>query len=135
MDYCNCSTCKLNGLQGRLAIVYNDKQYCTAHPQYLYIKRYMQSIDGALGKPLASIPLPVKPTVYTPSARRKPELHTYVLSFRDQHGVEQDWFIKSDCDEYASEQAIQVMKNLPFQVRDYTFIRETHVTFIELLNR
>jgi hypothetical protein len=122
-------------LQGRRYIEYNSEQYCTAHPQYISIKRYKQALE-LLGAPKPSTEWYSKvPVVQTPKPKPKPVLHTYVLSFRDARGVEQDWFIKSDCDEDACNQAMTFIRALPFKVHEHTFIRETEVRLLQVLNR
>lgn len=133
MYHCGCHTCILNGLQGRSYTVYSEQQYCTSHPSYISVVQYQQMI-AALDDLRMPVPARVQ-TVVTPKPKPKRDLDTYVLSFRDARGVEQDWFIKSDDDEEASEQAMKVIKNLPFSVQEFTFIKETHVSFIRLLNR
>ncbi|AWH15506.1 hypothetical protein [Pseudomonas phage 98PfluR60PP] len=137
MIHCKCATCRLNGYQGRSYIEYSGASYCTAHPQYISVKRYKQALD-LLGAPKPDTDWYSKvsvPVVHTPKAKPKPVLHTYVLSFRDGRGVEQDWFIKSDCDEDACNQAMIVIRALPFKVYEYTFIRETEVRLLQVLNR
>lgn len=136
MNHCKCPTCRLNGLQGRSTIDYSGSRYCTAHPQYISIKRYKQALD-ALGVEEESwySKVPTELVVQTPKPKPKPVLHTYVLSFRDRRDVEQDWFIKSDCDEDASNQAMEFIRALPFKVYEYTFIRETEVRLLQVLNR
>lgn len=137
MNHCKCPTCRLNGLQGRSTIDYSGSRYCTAHPQYISIKRYKQALN-LLGAPKPDTDWYSKeivPVVQTPKPKPKPVMHTYVLSFRDRRDVEQDWFIKSDCDEDASNQAVAFLKALPFVVMEYTFIREVEVRIIKLLNR
>lgn len=139
MFHCTCRTCILNGLQGRGYIEYNNEQYCTAHPQYISIKRYKQALDKLI-EPKETRHSDwyfkkIDPIVQTPSPKPKPVLDTYLLSFRDGRGVEQDWFIMSDCDEDASNQAMDFIKKLPFAVHEFTFVKEMHVKFIQLLNR
>ncbi|AUV61857.1 hypothetical protein HWB52_gp42 [Pseudomonas phage Littlefix] len=137
MIHCNCATCRLNGYQGRSYIEYSGQNYCTAHPQYISIKRYKQALD-LLGAPKPDTDWYSKvhvPVVQTPKPKPKPVLHTYVLSFRDARGVEQDWFIKSDCDEDACNQAQAFMKCLPFCNSPFTLIRETEVRLLQVLNR
>lgn len=139
MIHCNCPTCKLNGMQGRPHIKYSGQQYCTAHPQYVTIKRYKQVLN-ALGLPNAgsepwSNAVVCKPTVVTPPTKRKPVMDTYILSFRDEYNTEQDWFIMADDDEEASDKALVFLSRLPYEVKEYSFVKETHVNFIRLLNR
>lgn len=135
MYHCDCPTCRLNGYQGRSFIEYNMQRYCTAHPVYLTIKRYKQAL-ARMGAPESAIwsERPIQKPVIAPVIKKK-EMDTYVLSFRDRYGVEQDWFIKSDDDEDASNQAMHVMKNLPFLVTEFTLVKEVHVNFVRLLNR